>query len=140
MVVELKAKGLGERQIAEKLGIPRSTIGFDIRACKRAAATNMHLFFEQELPHEMELQLQNTNTLLRIAWDRLQEDMEKGKEPYRGIESIKGLLELREKFLEDKSEIAAFHKENAESKRVDFEEQAMREAYERERERSQRVF
>jgi hypothetical protein len=126
--------------MAEKLGIPRSTIGLDLRIMKRTAATNMHLFFEQELPHEIELQLQNTNALLRIAWDRLQEDMEKGKEPYRGIESIKSLLELREKFLEDKSEIAAFYKENAESKRIDFEEQAMREAYERERERSQRVF
>lgn len=140
LVKELRAKGFTERQMAERLGIPRSTIGLDLRIMKRQAATDIDRFIEHDLPHEAELLLENTNALLRVAWASLDEDVQMGKPPYPAIASIIQILNLKEELLDDKLQVATFHSDSTESKRIDFEEQAMREAYERERHRSQAVF
>jgi hypothetical protein len=140
VVMELRAKGFKERQISEKLGIPKSTIGVDIRACKRTAATNLRLFTEQDLPHEAEMLLENADALLRIAWTSLQKDVESGKPPYQGIDSILHILDKKDGFLDNKLQVALHKQEETTSKEIDFNEQAMREAYESERHRREAIF
>jgi hypothetical protein len=87
--------------------------------------------------------LENVNSLLRIAWTRLEKDIESGKPPYQGIESILHILDKKNGFLENKlhlSEFVKMEKEKEEMEEMDIQEKAMREAYERERFRSEAVF
>lgn len=65
--------------MSEVPGIPRSTIGQDLRVLRRQAAFNIRTYVEQDLPHEVEMLIQNTNVLLDIAWSSLEKDLEKGK-------------------------------------------------------------
>jgi hypothetical protein len=140
LVMELRSKGFKERQISEKLGIPRSTIGVDIRAVKRTAATNLRLFTEQDLPHEADMLVENTDALLRIAWTSLQNDMESGKPPYQGIESILHILDKKDGFLENKLHLSEYATEKKEESEMDIQDRIMKEAYEAERHRSEAVF
>jgi predicted transcriptional regulator len=139
-IKELRARGLSEHKIAKRLGIPRPTVNADIRILKRQAALNLKFFVEKDLPHEAELLQENLNTLLRTAWDALDKDVENGKPPYAGIESILHILNLKEEILGNKIEIAGVVGEKTEESEMDIRDRLMREAYESERARNQRVF
>jgi seryl-tRNA(Sec) selenium transferase len=135
-IAELYCKGLNEIQIGRQLDIPRSTVGLDIRTMRRQSITNLTTFVEERLPHEADMLLENTNTLLRIAWTRLEKDIESGKLPYQGIESILHILEKKDGFLENKLHLSEFAKDTQQITDRDIQERVMREAYEAERHRS----
>jgi hypothetical protein len=139
-VIELRARGLSERKMSEQLGIPRSTLHADLRVLKRQAAMNIQIYVEHDLPHEAELLLINTNALLGIAWASLEKELQGGRPPYPAIASIISILNLKQTLIGDKLETAIFFKDNVETKHIDLEEQAMREAYERERHRREAIF
>jgi hypothetical protein len=138
--MELKAKGFSERQMSAKLGIPRSTLNFDLRAMKRTALTNIRFFTEQELPHETDLLIENTNALLKVAWHSLQKDVENDKAPWPGIVSILSIINTKSELLGQKIDVEHITKDTSDEQRISLEDRQQREVFEEQRHREQAIF
>jgi hypothetical protein len=107
---------------------------------KRTALTNIRFFTEQELPHETDLLIENTNALLKVAWHSLQKDVENDKAPWPGIVSILSIINTKSELLGQKIDVEHITKDTSDEQRISLEDRQQREVFEEQRHREQAIF
>lgn len=135
---------MSEREIANEMKISRSTLHVDIKALKKQAMVNINLFAEQDLPHEVELLLENTNELLHYTWFNLEQEMRrfstKPNPSHPLINSIIQILNLKTELLNYKMQIAEDNHTNHSNALLNMEDRARQEAYDRDRQNREAIF
>jgi IS30 family transposase len=139
MVTELKAKGLTDGAIAERLGVARTTIVSDVRVLRRQTDAKIEEF-QAKLPYEYDTMITGVKLLLKRNCEILDNPNSSDKAVTNAAHIILSCYEKLSEQLKDKYEIMDGISESQPPTKLSLEEQAYKEAAEADYRRRQRVF
>ena len=93
-VLELTAKGYGQRQIANMLSVSHATVGFDQQYLKQQAKQNIQNYVDERLPEEYERCLVGVNEINREAWT-IAQDAEDNREKISALALAKECYSMK---------------------------------------------
>jgi predicted transcriptional regulator len=93
-VLELTAKGYGQRQIANMLSVSHATVGFDQQYLKQQAKQNIQNYVDERLPEEYEKCLVGINEINREAWT-IAQDAEDNREKISALTLAKECYSMK---------------------------------------------
>lgn len=104
-MIELHSQGLSEREMSERLKIPRSTINLDIRVLRQQARTNIRTYVDQQLPFEHNSCMVAVSNLLRKAWDIINDATSSDKAVANAMRLVLDCLSFKRALLMDKTDL-----------------------------------
>jgi orotate phosphoribosyltransferase-like protein len=141
-VIELHSKGMSENQMARELNVARTTINSDIRVMINQAFTKIESF-EKRVPYEFDSMIYGVKRLLVYAWSILESEQSSEKAVANAMLVVLSCYkQLRELQMDktDIQEVLPHFTERKESRLESWRDRQMREAYEAERYRQERIF
>jgi hypothetical protein len=152
-VIDLYSEGRSQQEIARKLRISQPTVHRDIQFERERIRNRSQTWLEEQLPFEHNACTVGLNKILRYAWDLVNNynsvggpefiDPDKHKMIMDALDLAKDCYTMKIKLLGDDKAIkhfVDFYTENKSSAAARAQEQAIAEALELERSKSDRVF